>query len=175
MHRPCGSASPEELRLVFALAVRRRPGSTGTRVIAGVMVEWPVYRARASPIYRYRASCPCLGHCYRRDRPRLNCRCRSGLMLRLSFRWALPLGFPNWRRDRLSWSHGRLGRRSARTQPIDCLAVRSRGLQNTLLRVLPAKAAARTASAGETETVLALVYARGGRYSTRTCRAGFGY
>ena len=82
------------------------------------------------------ASCPCLGRCCRRDRPRSNCSCRSGVTLRLSFHWALPLGFPSLRRDRQSLSHDRLGRRSALAQPTDCLAARSRGLQNTSSRVL---------------------------------------
>ena len=125
------------------------------------MVGRPAYRARASPIYRYRASCPCLGHCCHRDRPRLNCRCRSDLMRRPSSCWALPAGFPNSRRDRLSWNRAHLGRRSARAQLTDCPTARSRGLPNTSSRDLPAEQGSLlgTASAEGTETVLALVYA----------------
>ena len=102
------------------------------------------------------ASCPCLGRCCRRDRPRSNCSCRSGVTLRLSFHWALPLGFPSLRRDHQSLSHDRLGRRSARAQPTDCLAVRSTGVQNTSSWVLSSHP---HRLSGRTETILALVRA----------------
>ena len=116
------------------------------------------------------ASCPCLGRCCRRDRPRSNCSCRSGVTLRLSFHWALPLGFPSLRRDRQSLSHDRLGRRSALAQPTDCLAARSRGLQNTSSRVLSSHPDG--LSGGELSRPRAGLCR--GRHSTRTCGAGPG-